>query len=219
VGGGPAIFADFEEALYGHFVLLVLGVVAMTYVVLFRAFRSLLLPLKAVVMNLLSVAGAYGLLVLVFQHGVGADLLGFHTADQIAVWIPMFLFAFLFGLSMDYEVFLLARMREEYDRIGDRPGANEQAVATGLAKTGKIITSAAVIMVLAFGGLATGRVIEMQQFGFGLAAAILLDVTVIRTLVVPSLMKLMGAWNWWLPARLVPLAGRGLQHELADERP
>ena len=217
VGGGPAVFADFQEAIYGHFLWLVLGVIAITYVILFRAFRSVFLPLKAVLMNLLSVGGAYGLLVLVFQMGVGAELLGFAQTDQVAVWIPVFLFAFLFGLSMDYEVFLLARMREEYDRLRGRPDANAQAVTTGLAKTGKIITSAALIMVLAFGGLATSRSIEMQQLGFGLAMAVLLDVTLIRTLVVPSLMALMGRWNWWMPDVLRPLAGRGLQHELADE--
>jgi RND superfamily putative drug exporter len=218
VGGGPAVFADFEDAIYGNFVWLVAGVIAITYVILFRAFRSVFLPLKAVLMNLLSVGGSYGLLVLVFQLGVGADLLGFERTDQVAVWIPVFLFAFLFGLSMDYEVFLLARMREEYDRLAGQPDANARAVATGLAKTGKIITSAALIMVLAFGGLATSRSIEMQQLGFGLAMAVLLDVTLIRTLVVPSLMALMGRWNWWLPDVLRPLAGRGLQHETVDER-
>jgi RND superfamily putative drug exporter len=177
-------------------------------IVLFRAFRSILLPIKAVLMNILSVAGAYGLMVAVFQHGVGASLVGFHRTDEIAVWIPLFLFAFLFGLSMDYEVFLLARMREEYDLVPD----NRRAVATGLAKTGKLITSAALIMVIAFLGLAASSFIEMQQFGFGLAAAILLDATLIRALIVPSVMKLMGRWNWWLPEPLRPLAGRGAVH-------
>jgi uncharacterized membrane protein YdfJ with MMPL/SSD domain len=205
VGGGPAVFYEFQQALYGDFGWIALIVIAATMIVLFRAFRSLLLPLKAVLMNGLSVAGAYGLLVAVFQHGVGAGLVGFHRTEQIAVWIPLFLFAFLFGLSMDYEVFLLARMREEYDAVPD----NRRAVAAGLAKTGKLITSAALIMVIAFCGLAASRFIEMQQFGFGLAAAILLDATLIRALVVPSLMKLMGRANWWLPALLRPLAGRG----------
>jgi uncharacterized membrane protein YdfJ with MMPL/SSD domain len=204
VGGGPAVFYDFQQALYGDFGWIALIVIVATMLVLFRAFRSLLLPLKAVLMNGLSVAGAYGLLVAVFQHGVGADLVGFHRTEQIAVWIPLFLFAFLFGLSMDYEVFLLARMREEYDAVPD----NTRAVAAGLAKTGKLITSAALIMVIAFCGLAASRFIEMQQFGFGLAAAILLDATLIRALIVPSLMKLMGRGNWWLPAPLRPLAGR-----------
>ena len=205
VGGGPAVFYDFQQTLYGDFGWIALIVVAATMIVLFRAFRSVLLPLKAVLMNALSVAGAYGLLVAVFQHGVGADLVGFHRTEQIAVWIPLFLFAFLFGLSMDYEVFLLARMREEYDEVPD----NERAVAAGLAKTGKLITSAALIMVIAFCGLAASRFSEMQQFGFGLAAAILLDATLIRALIVPSLMMLMGRWNWWLPNVLRPLAGRG----------
>ncbi len=205
VGGGPAVFYDFQQALYSDFLRIALIVVAATMIVLFRAFRSVLLPVKAVLMNALSVAGAYGLLVAVFQHGVGAGLVGFHQTEQIAVWIPLFLFAFLFGLSMDYEVFLISRMREEYDLVPD----NSRAVAAGLAKTGKLITSAALIMVIAFCGLAASRFIEMQQFGFGLAAAILLDATLIRALIVPSLMKLMGRANWWLPTWLKPFAGRG----------
>ncbi len=205
VGGAPAVFYDFQQALYGDFGWIALIVITATVLVLFRAFRSIVLPVKAVLMNVLSVAGAYGLLVAVFQHGVGADLVGFHQTEQIAVWIPLFLFAFLFGLSMDYEVFLLSRMREEYDVVPD----NRRAVATGLAKTGKLITSAALIMVIAFCGLAASSFIEMQQFGFGLAAAILLDATLIRALIVPSVMKLMGRWNWWLPVPLRPLAGRG----------
>ena len=205
VGGGPAVFYDFQQALYGDFWWIALIVIAATVAVLFRAFRSVVLPVKAVLMNALSVAGAYGLMVAVFQHGVGADLVGFHQTEQIAVWIPLFLFAFLFGLSMDYEVFLLSRMREEYDEVPD----NARAVAAGLAKTGKLITSAALIMVIAFCGLAASRFIEMQQFGFGLAVAILLDATLIRALIVPSLMMLMGRWNWWLPEVLRPLAGRG----------
>ena len=205
VGGGPAVFYDFQQALYGDFWWIALIVIVATMAVLFRAFRSVLLPVKAVLMNALSVAGAYGLMVAVFEHGVGADLVGFHRTEQIAVWIPLFLFAFLFGLSMDYEVFLLSRMREEYDAVPD----NARAVAAGLAKTGKLITSAALIMVIAFCGLAASRFIEMQQFGFGLAAAILLDATIIRAFIVPSLMMLMGRWNWWLPEVLRPLAGRG----------
>jgi RND superfamily putative drug exporter len=195
VGGGPAVFRDFQQSLYGDFGWILLVVLAVTYLFLLRAFRSAVLPAKAVFMNLLSVAGAYGLLVLVFQEGYGAKLFGFETTDQIAVWIPLFLFAFLFGLSMDYEVFLLSRMREEYDLVPD----NTHAVSTGLARTGKLITSAALIMVIAFGGLAASRFIEMQEFGFGLAAAILIDATIIRAVIVPSLMKLMGRVNWWLP--------------------
>jgi RND superfamily putative drug exporter len=207
VGGGPAVFADFQDALYGDSWWIAIVVVLATYLVLFRAFRSVILPLKAVVMNVLSVAGAYGLLVLFFQHDAGG-LSPFVHVDVIAVWIPLFLFAFLYGLSMDYEVFLLSRMREEVDHGVE----NHEAVATGLAKTGKLITSAATIMVIAFGGLAASRFVEMQEFGFGLAAAILLDATVIRALIVPSLMQLMGRWNWWLPAWAERFAGRGLQH-------
>jgi RND superfamily putative drug exporter len=206
VGGGPAVFADFQDALYGDWPWISLFVLVVTYLVLVRAFRSVILPLKAVIMNVLSVAGAYGLLVLFFQHDAWG-LSPFHQVPVIAVWIPLFLFAFLYGLSMDYEVFLLARMREEVDR----GAANAEAVERGLARTGKLITSAALIMVIAFGGLASSRFVEMQEFGFGLAAAILLDATVIRALVVPSLMQLMGRVNWWLPGPLRRLAGRGLE--------
>jgi RND superfamily putative drug exporter len=168
----------------------------LTYVLLVRAFRSLVLPLKAIVLNLLSIGAAYGLLVAAFKLGLGEPL-GLTQFDQIEGWIPVFLFAMLFGLSMDYEVFLVSRMREEWDRRGD----NVAAVATGLAKTGRLVTAAGVIMFAAFMGFVAGSIVGLQQFGFGLAAAILIDVTIIRALLVPSAMKLFGRWNWWLPDR------------------
>jgi RND superfamily putative drug exporter len=165
--------------------------------VLLRAFRSVVLPLKAVLMNLLSVGAAYGVLVLVFQHGDG-HWLGFAHFPQIEAWIPIFLFATIFGISMDYEVFLLSRTREEWDLHHD----NERAVAYGLEHTGRIITAAAVIMIAAFSGFMAGSFVGLQEFGLGLAVAIFLDATVVRALLVPAAMKLLGRWNWYLPERV-----------------
>jgi putative drug exporter of the RND superfamily len=197
VTGAPAFGVDFVHKAYGAFPWLVLAVLVLTYVVLLRAFRSVLLPLKAVLLNLLSVSAAYGVLVLVFQHEVGTAI-GFHSSPQIEAWIPIFLFATIFGISMDYEVFLLSRMREEWDHHRD----NERAVAYGLEHTGRIITAAAVIMIAAFSGFMTGSFVGLQEFGLGLAAAILIDATIVRALLVPALMKLLGAWNWYLPDRV-----------------
>ena len=193
-GGGPAFGVDFLDLTYSAFPWLVLAVLVLTYVLLVRAFRSLVLPLKAIVLNLLSIGAAYGLLVAAFKLGLGEPL-GLTQFDQIEGWIPVFLFAMLFGLSMDYEVFLVARMREEWDRRGD----NVAAVTAGLAKTGRLVTAAGVIMFAAFMGFVAGSIVGLQQFGFGLAVAILIDVTIIRALLVPSAMKLFGRWNWWLP--------------------
>jgi RND superfamily putative drug exporter len=199
-GGGPPAGVDFINRAYGLFPWLVLGVLALTYLVLMRAFRSLLLPLKAVILNLLSVGATYGLLVMTFRWGFGS-IIGLPQANQIEAWIPMFLFAMLFGLSMDYEVFLLSRMRELYDETGD----TERAVSLGLMRTGRIVTAAAAIMVAAFSGFMLGSLIGLVQFGFGLAAAITIDVTIVRALLVPALMKLMGEWNWYLPAWIARL--------------
>ncbi|MBV9309739.1 MAG: MMPL family transporter, partial [Solirubrobacterales bacterium] len=195
--GAPAFGVDFIDTAYGAFPWLVVAVLVLTYLILLRAFRSIVLPAKAVLMNLLSIGATYGALVIVFQHGVG-KVIGFHSTPQIEAWIPIFLFAMLFGLSMDYEVFLLTRMREEWDRHHD----NERAVAYGLEHTGRIITAAAIIMVAAFSGLMAGSFIGLQEFGFGLAIAIFLDATIVRSLLVPSLMKLLGNWNWYLPERV-----------------
>jgi putative drug exporter of the RND superfamily len=208
-GGGPPAGVDFIDRAYGVFPWLVLGVLALTYLVLMRAFRSLLLPLKAVILNLLSVGATYGILVATFRWGWGG-VIGLPQANQIEAWIPMFLFAMLFGLSMDYEVFLLSRMRELYDETGD----TELAVAQGLMRTGRIVTAAAAIMVAAFWGFVLGSLIGLVQFGFGLAVAIAIDATIIRALLVPALMKLMGEWNWYLPQWI----GR-LLHVRADTPP
>jgi RND superfamily putative drug exporter len=193
-GGGPAGGVDFLDMTYGAFPWLILAVLLLTYVLLVRAFRSLLLPLKAIIMNLLSIGAAYGLLVLAFKVGWGEPF-GLQQFDQIEGWIPVFLFTMLFGLSMDYEVFLVSRMREEWDDRKD----NVLAVTAGLAKTGRLVTAAGIIMFAAFMGFVAGSLVGLQQFGFGLAAAIIIDVTIIRALLVPSVMKLFGRWNWWLP--------------------
>src|SRR6185295_11172079 len=197
VTGAPAFGVDFVAKAYGAFPWLVLAVLVVSYLVLLRAFRSVVLPAKAVVMNLLSVGATYGVLVLASEHGWGAGL-GLGETPQIDAWIPIFLFALLFGLSMDYEVFLLSRIREEWDRRHD----NEAAVAYGLEHTGRIITAAAIIMIAAFAGFIAGSFVGLQEFGLGLSAAILLDATIVRAILVPATMKLLGRWNWYLPERV-----------------
>jgi len=197
-GGGPPQGVDFLTRSYDTFPWLVLAVLVLTYLLLMRAFRSLLLPLKAVLLNLLSVGASYGMLVVFFKWGVGDSLAGLYQFPQVEGWIPIFLFAMLFGLSMDYEVFLVSRMRETWDEEHD----NVRAVSYGLERTGMIITAAAIIMVAAFSGFVAGSIIGLQQFGLGLAVAILVDATIVRALLVPALMAWFGRWNWWLPARL-----------------
>ena len=201
-GGGPPQGVDFLARAYGAFPWLVAAVLMLTYLLLLRAFRSVLLPLKAVLLNLLSVASSYGILVLVFRFGVGADIVGLYQYPQIEGWIPIFLFAMLFGLSMDYEVFLVTRMREAWDEAGD----NTQAVARGLERTGRIVTAAAIVMVAAFSGFVAGRILGLQEFGLGLAVAIFVDATIVRAILVPALMAIMGRFNWWLPARVARIA-------------
>jgi uncharacterized membrane protein YdfJ with MMPL/SSD domain len=203
-GGAPPQGVDFLARTYGRLPWLVLVAFLATYLVLARAFRSLLLPLKAVLLNLFSVAAAYGLLVAVFRYGVGAGVLGVHRSAEIEGWIPVVLFAVLFGLSIDYEVFLVSRMREEWDARRD----NTAAVAFGLERTGRLITAAALVMAIAFSGLVAGSVPGLQQIGLGLALAVLIDATLVRALLVPSFMAIVGRWNWWLPSRLIPLPPR-----------
>jgi RND superfamily putative drug exporter len=195
--GAPAFGVDFIHTAYSAFPWLVFAVLVLSYLLLLRAFRSIFLPLKAVLMNVLSVSATYGVLVLTFEHGFH-HVLGLQGSPQIEAWIPIFLFAMLFGLSMDYEVFLLSRMREEWDHSHD----NEHAVASGLEHTGRIITAAAIIMIAAFTGFTAGSFVGLQEFGVGLSAAILLDATIVRALLVPAVMKLLGDWNWYLPERV-----------------
>jgi putative drug exporter of the RND superfamily len=171
-------------------------VILLTFVLLMRAFRSIVLPLKAVILNLISLGAAYGIIVFIFQWGHGSDAIwGVPATGVIISWIPLMIFAFLYGLSMDYEVFMLTRMREEYDEYGD----TRKAVEYGLARTGKLITSAALVLMFAFFVLSSSPGVDIKQFGIGLAAGVIFDATVIRTLLVPSLVVLFGRWNWWLP--------------------
>jgi putative drug exporter of the RND superfamily len=197
VGGEPAANDDFIDAVYGSFPLMIALIAITTFILLARAFRSLLLPLKAIVLNVLSVAAAWGVLVLVWQHGYGSEAIwGIDATGSIPSWMPLIIFAFLFGLSMDYEVFILSRMREEYDRTG----STDVAVVQGIGRTGRLVTSAALILFLAFVSMASGPETDLKMFATGLAAGILLDATVIRALIVPAVIALMGRWNWWLPS-------------------
>ena len=196
LGGVAPEDRDFVHAVYGNFIYVLLFVILLTYVLLARAFRSLLLPLKAVILNLVSLGAAYGIIVFIFQQGHGAQAIWNVPATQsIIPWIPLMIFAFLYGLSMDYEVFMLTRMREAYDETGD----TKQAIQLGLARTGKLVTSAALVLMFAFFVLSTSPGTDIKQFGIGLAAGIIFDATVIRALLVPALVTLMGRWNWWLP--------------------
>ncbi|MDX6555935.1 MAG: trehalose monomycolate/heme transporter [Miltoncostaeaceae bacterium] len=209
ITGEPAIMEDFTDAMYGPFPWLVAGVLLLTFVALMRAFRSLALPMIATVASALSLLGTYGLLYLVFQRGVGADLIGVdHEVRGIAFWIPIFVFAFLFGISMDYQVFLAERMRE----LRDAGNPARLAVRLGLARTGRVVVAAAAIMTVAFAGFATGRDLSLKEFGFSLAAAVAIDALVVRCVIVPAAMSLLGERCWALPrplARILRVAPRG----------
>ena len=198
VGGVAAEAADVFSIVQEYTPIVFAFVLGFSFLVLMLVFRSIVIPIKAVFMNLLSVGTAYGLMVLVFQKGVATDLLGFQHAEVIDVWIPLFLFSILFGLSMDYHVFLLSRIRERYDQTGD----NTEAVAYGLRSTAGLITGASLIMVAVFGAFATGKTIVNQQVGFGLAVAVLLDATLVRSVLVPASMEVLGRRNWYLPSWL-----------------
>jgi RND superfamily putative drug exporter len=201
-GGLGVLEKDAEHALYGPFPLLLALIGLVTFVLLTRAFRSVLLALKAVVLNLLSLAASYGVLVLVWQNGHGSDAVwGVPATGAITFWVPLMGFAFLYGLSMDYEVFILARMREEYDRTGD----THAAIVEGLGRTGRLVTSAALILFLAFVSLSTAPGTDIKILATGLGAGILLDATVVRSLLVPAAVSLFGRWNWWLPGWMARL--------------
>jgi RND superfamily putative drug exporter len=196
LGGAAPEARDFISAVYGKFPYVLLFVLVLTFVLLMRAFRSVVLPLKAVILNLVSLAAAYGIVVFVFQDGHGSDAIwGVQATDAVISWIPLMIFAFLYGISMDYEVFMITRMREVYDEIQDTP----RAIELGLARTGKLVTSAALVLMFAFFSLSTSPGPDIKQFAIGLAAGIVFDATVIRALLVPSTMMLLGRWNWWLP--------------------
>jgi RND superfamily putative drug exporter len=204
VGGISAIIEDFSSYTFHMLPVVVAIVLALSFILLMIVFRSLLVPLKAVIMNLLSVGVAYGLMVAVFQWGWGASLFGVGREGPIEAWAPLMLFAVVFGLSMDYEVFLLSRIKEEYDRTGDNAGA----VADGLASTARVITAAAAIMVCVFGAFMFGPDRALKLFGFGMAVAVLVDATIVRLVLVPATMELLGDRNWWLPKwldRILPV--------------
>jgi putative drug exporter of the RND superfamily len=195
VGGTTSENIDYFDSVIGPAPWVIALVLALTLVFLTVVFRTLVVAATAVVLNLLSVGAAYGLLVLVFQHGVGAGLFGFEQVDTIEAWVPLFLFSVLFGLSMDYQVFLLSRIRERFDQTRD----TTDAVTYGVASTARIITGAALIIVAVFAGFASGELVMFQQMGFGVAAALLIDATIIRSVVLPATMRLLGEWNWYLP--------------------
>ena len=198
IGGQTPQASDFFDVVGIMTPLVIAFVLSLSFILLLLVFRSIVVPLKAIVMNLLSVGAAYGVVVAIFQLGWGADQLGMATVDKIEAWLPLFMFTILFGLSMDYHVFLLSRVREAFDSTHD----NTRSVATGLRSTANIITGAAAIMVAVFGGFALGDLVMFQQMGIGLAVAVLLDATIVRTILVPSTMQLLGDRNWYLPTWL-----------------
>ena len=198
VGGTTAENSDYSRVINHWLPIVLTFVLGLSFVLLTLVFRSLVLSATAVILNLVSVGAAYGLLVLVFQHGVGAGLLGFQRVERVEAWVPVFLFSVLFALSMDYHVFLLSRIRERYAQTGD----TVDAVVHGIAATGRIITGAALIIVVVFAGFAAGELVMFQQMGFGVAVALLLDATLIRMVIVPAVMTLLGKWNWYLPTWL-----------------
>jgi RND superfamily putative drug exporter len=198
VTGETAGTHDFNQQMKSHAPFVFAFVLALCFILLLVTFRSIVIPIKAVLLNLLSVGAAYGLLVLVFQHHFAEGILGFHSNGAITSWLPLFLFVILFGLSMDYHVFILSRVKE----LVDDGMPTEQAVAVGIKRTAGTVTSAAVVMVAVFAIFATLRSLDIKQMGFGLAAAILIDSTIVRAVLLPATMKLLGDWNWYLPSWL-----------------
>jgi RND superfamily putative drug exporter len=198
VDGGTAEIVDVVAEMYGSLPLVVGFVLVATYLVLFLLFQSVFLPLKAILMNTLSLVASYGAMVWVFQEGHLSWLLRFEPLGYVEASLPIIMFCVLFGLSMDYEVFLLSRVREEWERTGD----NVESVAIGLQRSGRIITSAALIVVVVTASFVSADVIIVKALGFGIALAVLLDATIVRALLVPATMRLMGRWNWWRPGFL-----------------
>jgi putative drug exporter of the RND superfamily len=215
VTGTTAENMDYFDVMERWLPIVIAFVLGLSFLLLTVAFRSIVVPATAIVVNLLSVGAAYGLLVLVFQHGVGADLLGFQQVDIIEAWVPLFLFAVLFGLSMDYQVFLLSRIRERFARLEHTRGA----VAFGITSTAHIITGAALIIVAVFAGFAMGDLVMFQQMGFGIAVALLIDATIVRSVLVPAIMQLLGRWNWYLPPWLGWLPHLEVEREVRHPEP
>ena len=195
VGGDTADNVDFIDAMNDWLPIVFAFVLGFSFVLLTVVFRSIVIAATSIVLNLLSVGAAYGLVILVFRHGIGSGLLGFQRVDAIEAWVPLFLFSVLFGLSMDYQVFLLSRIKERYDATG----STTDAITYGVSSTARIITGAALIIVAVFAGFAMGDLVMFQQMGFGIAVALLIDATIIRSVLLPAAMKLLGRWNWYLP--------------------
>ena len=221
VGGNTAQNVDFNHAVYGDFPLMLVAIAVLTFLLLAREFRSVVLAVKAVAVNLVSLGASFGFLVLFWQHGWGSDTLyGIPATGSIRNWIPVVSFAFLFGLSMDYEVFILARMREEYDRTG----STRDAVVSALARTGRLVTCAAVILAISFASLSSAPDVVVEMIATGLGFGILLDAVVVRTLLVPALVAIMGRANWWLPRRLAramrisEISDKSDKHDKGDKR-
>jgi RND superfamily putative drug exporter len=217
IAGEGAIELDYQHAVFGNFPLMFAIVALLTIALLARAFRSLVLAVKAVLLNLISMGAAFGLMTWFWQEGHGSNaVFGIPATGAIAFWIPLMVFAFLFGLSMDYEVFILARVREEYDRTG----STDRAVVEGLGRTGRLVTSAALILFLAFASLASAPNTEIKVLATGLGFGILLDATIVRALLLPALVSLLGRWNWWLPrpvARVLRVPHHQLRQRAAVE--
>jgi RND superfamily putative drug exporter len=216
VGGKTALFSDYFDAVTRPAPYVLALVLGLSFVLLMVAFRSIVVAAVSILLNLLSVGAAYGLLTLVFLHGFGASLFGFTQTNVIDSWVPLFLFSVLFGLSMDYQVFLMSRIKERYDELG----SPREAVYSGVVSTARIVTGAALIIVVVFAGFARGELVMFQQMGFGVAVALLLDATIIRSIVLPSAMSLLGRFGWYLPRWLDWLprleVERGIQAPVAE---
>jgi uncharacterized membrane protein YdfJ with MMPL/SSD domain len=213
VGGDTADNVDFIDAMNAWLPLVFVFVLGLSFVLLTIVFRSIVVAATSIALNLLSVGAAYGLVILVFRHGVGSGLLGFQRVDAIEAWVPLFLFSVLFGLSMDYQVFLLSRIKERYDESG----STTEAVIHGVSSTARLITGAALIIVAVFAGFAMGDLVMFQQMGFGVAVALLIDATIIRSVLLPAAMRLLGRWNWYLPSWLEWLPRIQIEAERREE--
>jgi len=213
VGGDTADNVDYIDTMNAWLLPVFVFVLGLSFVLLTVAFRSIVVAATSMVLNLLSVGAAYGLIVLVFRHGIGSGLLGFQRVDAIDAWVPLFLFSVLFGLSMDYQVFLLSRIKERYDVSG----STREAVEWGVSSTARLITGAALIIVAVFSGFAMGDLVMFQQMGFGIAVALLIDATIIRSVLLPAAMCLLGKWNWYLPAWLEWLPHIQIEAERREE--
>src|SRR5205085_79971 len=213
VGGDTADNVDFIHDMNAWLPIVFVFVLGLSFVILTVVFRSIVIAGVSIVLNLLSITAAYGLVILVFRHGLGSGLLGFQRVHAIEAWVPLFLFSVLFGLSMDYQVFLLSRIKERYEATG----STTAAVTYGVSSTARLITGAALIIVAVFGGFAMGDLVMFQQMGFGIAVALLIDATIIRSVLLPAAMRLLDSWNWYLPRWLEWLPRIQIEAEHREE--